>query len=489
MKTRMLGVVLVVVLLAVPSLASPAKLSGVRDLMDRGCYQAALSELTAIVGKDEENHEAYAMLAECEIVFGDLDAAETAATTALEIVEDGNADYWKLLGEVSFKKGLQAYANQASANVIKSWFADAEVKFRQCEERNPEDPQVRWWFGWAKEWQEYPVEARKAYEEQIAKFPKEPGGYLRLASMLSQAANGTANGYGTEAEKLRADAIQIYTTGNEQAGPDAELLYGKGLALEWQRKTSEAIECYRAAVSADPEYDKAWRRLFDKKQPAADMIALAKKFPNSPTAAMWAAYYLQAESKSEEALAAVLPALKDHGEHAGAFAQGLGAAMSLLKTDQRGGIAALEKLAEYNRFSPDAANNLGMIHRDITGNYPESLKWYLVATERAPDSQDILNDTALIYLFHFSGTEQKKALPMLLKVISLVEEDGLPPERGYWDALENLCKYYWEVERNPELVIKYADMRYRTTAGIEPYDMSPRAGHYKKLAEQAKSGG
>lgn len=499
MKTRILGVVLVFLLIAVPSFAAPANLAGIRDLMDRGCYQEALQDLTAIIEKDKENHEAYAMLGECEIVFGDLDAAETAVITALEIVDDENADYWKLLGQVSFKKGLQAYMNQAPSNTIKSWFADAEVKFKQCMERNPKDPQVRWWFGWAKEWQVYPVEARKAYDEQIAMFPKEPGGYLRLGNMLSQAANGTGgNGYGPEAEKLRAEAIACYTLGNEKAGPDAELLYGKGFALEWQRKRGEAIECYYAAVAADPEFEKAWRRMFDiqagaiqKGSPVpeavspAALIALAKKFPKSATAGMWAAYFLKGENKAEEALQAVLPTLKKHGEHAGAFNQASAIAWSLRQSNTRLAVDAYEQLYACNPFSADAANNLGMIHRDITGRYQDSLKWYLAAVERAPESQDILNDCALIYLFHFTGAEQKKCLPMLEKVISIVQDDGFAPERGYWDALENLTKYYWEVDRQPELVIKFADMRTKTTLGVEPYTQSRPAAHYKAQAEKA----
>ncbi len=502
MKTRILGAVLVFLLLAVPSFATPASLSGIRDSMDRGCYQAALKDLTAIIEKDKENHEAYAMLAECEIVFGDLDAAETAIIMALEIVDDQSADYWKLLGRISFKKGLKAYMNRASASEIKSWFADAEVKFKQCLERNADDPQVRWWFGWAKEWQEYPIKAREAYSEQIAKFPKEPGGYLRLASMLSQAANGTGNGYGAEAEKLRADAIALFTTGNEKAGPNADLLYGLGFALEWQRNQDGALECYYAAIAADPDFDKAWRRMFDiqskanqrgatvpeKVTPAA-LIALGKKFPKSPAAASWTAYFLKAEGKAKEALEVVLPALKDHGEHAGAYNQASAIAWSLRKSDTQTAIAAYEKLHEYNPFSADAANNLGMIHRDITARYKDSLKWYLASVERAPWSQDIINDAALIYLFHFTGAEQKKCLPMLEKVVAIVQDDGMVPERGYWDALENLCKYYWEVDRQPELVIKYAEMRTKTTLGVAPYSASRPAAHYKRLAEKALGGG
>jgi tetratricopeptide (TPR) repeat protein len=484
MKIKILGVVALSLLLTVPSFAAPAKLSGIRDLMDRGCYQEAVAELTAIVEKDRENHAAFAMLGECEIVFQDLDAAETAMVTALDIVEDNNAGYWKLLGRTSFEKGIQAYANRGSANVIKSWFADAEVKFKQCQNRNDTDPEIRWWFGWAKEWQEYPIKARTAYDEQIAKFPKEPGGYLRLGNMLSQKANGTGNGFTDEAEKLRAEAIELFTTGNDKAGPSAEILYLQGLALEWQRKMSEAVDCYKAAAAADPEYDKAWRRMFELKQDPAMVLALAGKYPKSPTAAMWCAYYLKADSKTIEALQAVLPTLKDHGEHWGAFQQAFSAAMTLLRTDQRTGMAALEKLHEYNKFNADAANNLGLQHRDVTGRYKESLKWYQAAADRAPESQDIVNDLALIYLFHFSGAEQKKCLPLLMKVLSIVHDDGIAPERGYWDALENLTKYYWEVDRKPALVIKYADMRYKTTMGVEPNTMSGRAAHYKKLAQQ-----
>jgi tetratricopeptide (TPR) repeat protein len=483
MRTRILLTVALALFLAVPTLATPANLSGIRDMVDRGCYQEAVRDLTAIVEKDGEDHAAYALLGECEIFFQDFDAAENAISRALDLVEDKNPTYWKILGRVSFERGIQAYANRASANVIKSWFADSEVKFKRCLSLNPDDSEVRWWFGWAKEWQEYPIEARKAYDEQIARFPKAPGGYLRLASMLSQKANGTGNGFTEEAERLRAEAIKVFTTGNELAGPNAEILYGKGLALEWQRKGPDAFKCYQQAVAADPDFDKAWRRMYELKTDAATMISMAKKYPKSATASMWAAYYLAQAGKTREALNAVLPSLKEQGENWGAFQQAFAAAMKLLSSDAPTAIAALKTLNEVNEFNADAANNLGLYYRD-TGKYEESKKWYLVAAERSPQSQDVLNDLALIYLFHNAGAEQKKCLPLLLKTVAMVEDDGFAPERGYWDALENLCKYYWEVDRQPEKVIRYADMRYKTTLGVAPYNMSGSALHYKKLAEK-----
>jgi len=83
----------------------------------------------------------------------------------------------------------------------------------------------------------------------------------------------------------------------------------------------------------------------------------------------------------------------------------------------------------------------------------------LRAGERAPENQDILNDTGLMYLFHFPR-KKAEGLPYFLKTVALVAESDQKPDRGYWDALENLCKHYWEVDRQPEKVIEYARLRY-----------------------------
>ena len=76
-------------------------------------------------------------------------------------------------------------------------------------------------------------------------------------------------------------------------------------------------------------------------------------------------------------------------------------------------------------------------------DYEKSLKYYLSSVKAAPDDQDFINDTALIYLFHLTD-RRKLCLPMFEKVLRLVESDGQPPVRGYWDALENLCRYWFE---------------------------------------------
>ncbi len=64
-------------------------------------------------------------------------------------------------------------------------------------------------------------------------------------------------------------------------------------------------------------------------------------------------------------------------------------------------------------------------------------------------------------------------------------EGDQKPWRGYWDALENLCKHYWEVDRQPKKVIEYARLRYLVTKGVKPYNMSKKSANHAKLAKAA----
>jgi tetratricopeptide (TPR) repeat protein len=151
--------------------------------------------------------------------------------------------------------------------------------------------------------------------------------------------------------------------------------------------------------------------------------------------------------------------------------------------DPARGVAAFEKLHEIWQSSGDAANNLGFWYREQK-KYDLSLAWYLKAVERDPESQDILNDTGLIYLFHFPR-EREKGLPFFEKTIALVLHGDQKPERGYWDALENLCKHYTEVDPQPENVLRFAKMRYEVTKGVPPYNMSQVAEQWAKKARKA----
>ena len=128
-------------------------------------------------------------------------------------------------------------------------------------------------------------------------------------------------------------------------------------------------------------------------------------------------------------------------------------------------------------------NNAGLWYRDVGQDYEKSLKYYQKAVAAQPDDQDYINDTALIYLFHLRDRKER-CLPMFEKVRRLVEEEGQEPIRGYWDTLENLCKYYFETGQF-EKVLACAELRADDDAVVDgqPYP-SMRAAAY---ANQARS--
>lgn len=143
---------------------------------------------------------------------------------------------------------------------------------------------------------------------------------------------------------------------------------------------------------------------------------------------------------------------------------------------------AYDALCEKNPQEGSYGNNAGLWFRDVGKDYEKSLKYYLASVKAAPDDQDFLNDTALIYLFHLTD-RRKQCLPMFEKVLRLVETDGQEPARGYWDALENLCRYWFE-EGEYAKTIACADKRASPKAvlGGQPYP-SRVAATWKARAE------
>lgn len=488
------------------ALAATDTVSGARRLMADGRIVEAEQSLAALAEK-KGDLDVWVALAEVRLELQDAAGAETAVDQAMALheattpkLEEGEvperADLWMLLGRCAMLRGDQAIASGLGANEIKSYYADAEVRFERTLKLDPAHPDVRWMLGWAKELQEYPDRAEPHYREQIEKFPKNPAGYRRLGALLTSRAIGIDGGRGEASNKVRNEGIAVLDAGLAKAGPDAESLYYKGVALEWQGKRSDAIQCYLSGAKADPRVSKNRDRLAELKVGDETLKNLAKEVfeahPDDPTAASGHAYYLNAAGRHDEAVEILLPLLEKHRESWPVFQQAWVSADALVnKRDAKGkadekalakGLALFAKLDELYALHGGPANFLGLYHRDVTRNYAESLKWYLRAVEKEPLNQNYLNDCALIYLFHFKD-QAAKGLPMLLKAVSIVQDDGYQPDTGYWDALENLSKYYWEIERDPQKVVRYARMRYEATNGVEPYNQSPQAMRYGKLAE------
>ena len=130
---------------------------------------------------------------------------------------------------------------------------------------------------------------------------------------------------------------------------------------------------------------------------------------------------------------------------------------------------AYDVLCAGNPAVGNFGNNAGFWFRDVGRDYEKSLKYYLLSVKAAPDDQDFLNDTALLYLFHLTDRKER-CLPLFEKVLRLVEKERQEPVRGYWDALENLCKYWFE-KGSYAKVIECADKRADPAASLEgrPY--------------------
>jgi tetratricopeptide (TPR) repeat protein len=488
---------LLTILAAGPALAAPDTLSDAKALMADGRYSAAEQMLSGLA-KQAPDADTLGALAEARLKTGDLDGATSACNDALD--RDGKrADLWKLLGRIAFEHGNTALST-GDQEGVQMWYPDAATRYRKAMELDPKDPEPLCMIGWALEQQGKVDEAEKLYRQAIEKFPDAPDGYRRLGCLLARRADKTEGGLSDAAQAIRKQAVDVFEQGEKQAGPDAESLYYKGLALEWMRRKDDARKAYVAAIHADPELYKAWSRLSKAGASSGEMLALAQKVlethPMSPTAASWAGFYMTQNGKIDAAIDLMLPVLEKHRENYPVYYSIVTAADRIrpISPDPKDTpepekwVATLEKLDEYYPFSGGPASNLGLYHRDVTKNVAEAKKWYDRALEKEPNSQNILNDDALMYLFYKKGEEQKKCLPMFQKVVSLVQDYGQAPDIGYWDALENLCKYYWEVERDPEKVIRYAEMRYKTTNGVAPYNDSRVARDYAAKAK-AELGG
>jgi tetratricopeptide (TPR) repeat protein len=141
---------------------------------------------------------------------------------------------------------------------------------------------------------------------------------------------------------------------------------------------------------------------------------------------------------------------------------------------------AYDVLCEKNPEEGRYGNNAGFWFREA-GDYEKSVRYYLFSVKAAPDNQDWLNDTALIYLYHLSDRKDR-CLPLLDKVVELVRKQGKEPKRGYWDALENLCKYWFE-KGEWQKVVEYGDLRADPDASMNgrPYP-SMKAADYRARA-------
>ncbi len=240
------------------------------------------------------------------------------------------------------------------------------------------------------------------------------------------------------------------------------------------------IHWYRVILKEKPDHawahaylalELAWGKAKDEAGALKEMKAALALLEGSADMLSCAGLVSEGLGRTEEAIQYYVKAFRANPADRASFAKlsiracappppGLpGSPTSSAKVDERK--ALVELLGAARAEDPVFWNDVGLMHRDISKDYRASLEAYLKAAPLAPDDQGIQNDTGLIYLYHGKsiGEDPKQSLPYFQRTFQMVQEDGQAPTMGYRDALENLAVYYMDVEKDPELALKYATMR------------------------------
>ena len=143
---------------------------------------------------------------------------------------------------------------------------------------------------------------------------------------------------------------------------------------------------------------------------------------------------------------------------------------------------ACDALVAANPHDGRFGNNAGFWFREEAKDHDTSARFYAEAVAASPDDQDFLNDTGFVYLEHLRDWKER-CEPLFLAARRLVEEDGQQPIRGYWDALEHLCRYYYEIGRDRDVIL-CAELRANPEAQLNgrPY-ASASAEAFRKKAQ------
>jgi tetratricopeptide (TPR) repeat protein len=450
-------------------------------------------------------------------------------TTADDVLKDAlkrtgpNAALTTQQGVVYLLRAQYERANNTDEMLVRALLADAMDRARRALALDAEHVNAVLLLSSAQEQDGDAESARKTLESWLAAHPKDAAVHRTLADRCFAASDW--------------QGADLHYTRSLEAGPaDGMARLNQTTARQWLGVSAPELEKgYLDAARLLPDADAPLARLSrlypkDRAKRLELLARVVEENPRAVWARVWIAYVLRKEEPYDvpRALATLREAeklapqnadvhaqlaetLDESGDIAEAVAEyTLAVACAPEGTMTRQSVAldrllhatkgahgvtlaarehAYDALCAKNPGEGSYGNNAGLWFRDVGKDYEKSLKYYLASVKAEPDDQDFVNDTALIYLFHLTD-RRKLCLPMLEKVLRLVESDGQAPVRGYWDALENLCKYWFE-EGEYEKTIECAKKRASPKAVLNghPYPSMPAAAWRARAeAELAKSG-
>jgi len=414
--------------------ATAAAESGEDTSLVRALFADAASRAKKAVALDPDSQTATIVLAQGLRGYGDLDGARAALVGWLDKHPDGVVVRWEW----------------AKWNFESRQWAEADRQFAKILETSPADGRARLCATIAKAALSAPLDVlEKGYLDAARLLPKTDEPLRRLVDLHGK----------DRAKKL--EALGKVVADNPKA-VWARVWISFVLRKEAPRDAKQALATLRDASTIAPGNAAVHQNLAELLEESDDAQAAVVEYTRAVECGA---------AGDVGATSAALDRLLHFGR---------AAADVPLAARER----AYDALVARNPESGAYGNNAGFWFRDVGRDYEKSLKYYLAAVKSQPDEQDYLNDAALIYLFHLTD-RRDKCLPMFEKVVRLVEKDGAKPKRGYWDALENLCKYWFE-HGDYAKVVQYADKRADPSASLDgrPYP-SRVAANWRSRAVKA----
>ncbi len=417
-----------------------------------------------------------------------------------------------------FTMAESAFRSQADGFLIKSNIADAHIRADQAATLTPDLPGAAVLLAKILRYEENADAARELLVNHVARFPGDAAAHRELGDMAQKARDwALADTHFTKAATLDAAdgtsrlnatiAKQWLTAEGGAAYTRDELHAGYRMAARLLPDADDPLRLIVGLYPNEPELrlaalneviedreDAVWARVWKAyllrataPEKALDVLTEAQRIAPTNTAVIVNRAETLAEMGRWNDAALTYVAALEAGEPdaLGAASDALDALLHLGAQSREIDIAtrdrAYDALCAANPSVGRYGNNAGLWYRDVGKDYEKSLRYYERAVAAEPSDQDYINDTALIYLFHLRDRKEL-CLPMFLKVRRLVEEEGQEPIRGYWDALENLCKYYYESGQF-EKVLACAALRADDRAEVDgrPYP-SQRAAAYANQA-------
>lgn len=454
-----------------------------RELLAKRDYPGARDAFLAAVAAAPKDPEARRGAAASLLGLGLPDEALAQANAGLDATGDRDAGLWLLAARSYLLRGdrLPATSTEEIANA----YADARAKAAMALRQDAGLNGARAVLAKACRLTGETDRAEEVVAEGLGRDPRDfdllfERGMLALAKRtFSTALESFARAAEVDPESAEAQFQKGFTLAFMGNWEECYAAFAKSAILDTANRRplqylaryakDRSVQWYRAILKERPAH--AWAHAYlayylaygkDEAGATASMKAALALRPEDPELVAWSGQIPEALGRKPEALRAYRKAFDMDPATALAYDRLVDYATnpgSGAKTDERK--ALIEVLGAKRPENGVFWNNVGLLHRDVTKDFRESLKAYLRAAELSPSDQGIQNDTGLIYLYHGKaiGEDPRLGLPYFQRTLQLVEEEGQSPEMGYRDSLENLAVYYMEVEKDPERALSFAERR------------------------------